>query len=348
MWLLHFSSSAATLTHSSDAVWDSKSPLVEGDSIPPGTLKLKSGVVTLKFGDAVKVTLEGPAEYEVFDSEWTRLQRGTLNAHVLTDGIGFRVETEDANVVDLGTTFCVTVDDKLETDASVFDGKVELSANTNKKRAVINEGRGAYVSQETKRIEQALLVKETASKGWRQLFGISETVGKVRFIDAHSIGNIAALRHDDQITVIPEKMGMMITEPINVTVVEPGFYHHSELKQRIEKLSAEGTGIDSFVIQYNPGQRQVSAAGKNPRFSGTVEFNRSVLGVITRPNPLRATDLIFEKPEFDSDTRVKSRGMESGDRISLSSDRKTLRLSWSVMTKVNSQIDQIRVLVESD
>ena len=106
-------------------------------------LDLATGVAEVTFDSGARVVLEGAASLQV-NSAWdVTLRRGTLNASVPPEAIGFRVSNAAVEVVDLGTEFTMVAD---AGGAEVFVLKGEVEAAP----------RGAG--------QEAILLKEGASR----------------------------------------------------------------------------------------------------------------------------------------------------------------------------------------
>jgi hypothetical protein len=93
-------------------------------------LELASGVVKLKLKQGVTLLVEGPAEWTINGKNRATLKHGKLLASVPQRAIGFAVITPSVTVVDLGTEFGVTVDERGATRTRVFKGEVHLRAAT--------------------------------------------------------------------------------------------------------------------------------------------------------------------------------------------------------------------------
>lgn len=89
-------------------------------------LAIDSGLVEITYGSGVRVTVEGPAEFDVTGREAGRLANGKLVASVPKGAEGFRIDYVDGTVVDLGTEFAMDVRRDGPTDIGVFDGEIEL------------------------------------------------------------------------------------------------------------------------------------------------------------------------------------------------------------------------------
>ncbi|NNJ25143.1 FecR family protein [Alienimonas chondri] len=114
-----------------------------GEAAPVGREQaLLGGWVKLRFASGAEAVLEGPAVFEIAAADRLILRAGRCSVHAPDGAEGFRVDTPDGRVVDLGTRFAVRVRDgeadggtevhvvegaaTLEHDASNGDGVVSL------------------------------------------------------------------------------------------------------------------------------------------------------------------------------------------------------------------------------
>ncbi|MCH1441344.1 MAG: FecR domain-containing protein [Rubripirellula sp.] len=95
------------------------------DEIRAGLYVLKQGLVQIKYATGVTVYLEAPAKFEAVDGKRMVLHEGRLSANVPPEGVGFTVETEEAEVVDFGTEFSVEALGG-QSEVHVFDGHVRV------------------------------------------------------------------------------------------------------------------------------------------------------------------------------------------------------------------------------
>lgn len=98
-----------------------------GEEISAKRLNFVTGTVFLTYKQGVVVAIEGPADLELVAQDHAILHEGQLVAYVPEGAEGFRVSTDAANVVDLGTEFGVTARHDGSSDVIVFDGEVELT-----------------------------------------------------------------------------------------------------------------------------------------------------------------------------------------------------------------------------
>lgn len=118
--------SIAVLTRAVNLQWDRETMKpAPGSPLPPGWLRLKSGQVQIEFYQGARVTLEGPAAFQLVSSGEAYCGHGKLSAHVPPQARGFRIDTPKGTIVDLGTEFGLNVNSD-GAEVHVFDGEVEL------------------------------------------------------------------------------------------------------------------------------------------------------------------------------------------------------------------------------
>lgn len=98
-----------------------------------GEYELQKGLLHLQFDDGVMVYVEAPARFDAVSDDRVVLYRGRLSARVPPEGIGFTVETPEAEVVDFGTEFSVDVEGGAS-EVHVFDGLVRVHPGASKQR----------------------------------------------------------------------------------------------------------------------------------------------------------------------------------------------------------------------
>lgn len=170
----------AILTDSLGAKWsDVEGKMVNGTSIAAGdgSLLLSEGYAQFLFDNHAKVTVQGPAEFQISADDQIKLIYGRLYAMVPREAIGFTVKTPSAQIVDLGTEFGVDTDLRSDTSIHVIKGKTVLIAGdkSNKVSIEIKEGGAKQVSAATQTISDIacndhLFVREINSDGhliWR-------------------------------------------------------------------------------------------------------------------------------------------------------------------------------------
>lgn len=317
----------------------------KGTHIGKGRFVLESGIVRLDFPKGVRVTLEGPAELELIGDGETRLHSGNLTAHVPPEGVGFLVHTEKAKVVDYGTTFGVSIGKDGSTGVEVYEGEVGVTPINEGEETLLTEGNSVLITGGPERIHTEKL-NPRAFRGWPMLFGVLNTGGNVKFVNAQPIRNPVEIIDSENIIIFPERFNFQPSDDFPVTLTEPGNYLHKQLKFGETILSGGGKRFSTYLLQYNPPLNAKVPNSDQLHFEGDVTFNSPILAVITNQEQLNATDSILGKKRFEYAQNL-SRGLESGDALTLSADRKTLQLSWQVMQTLKNGMDQVRVVVEA-
>lgn len=131
----------ATISSSSLAQWGRCTlPTTLNKRLEPGSLELLKGTATLTFDSGAMITLEAPAEIEIISEMKAIVKRGRVVAEVPESAIGFRLDTPDMEVKDLGTVFAVSVEqEKGESQVDVIDGEVEIYHATSLGRKLLLE-----------------------------------------------------------------------------------------------------------------------------------------------------------------------------------------------------------------
>ena len=346
------------------AKWGEENPgLKKGSRLSEGKIRIESGLAKLRFASGAKVTLEGPAEYEIISNDLTRLVSGRLSAKIPKSAIGFKVDTPTARVLDLGTAFGVDVDEQGATEVAVFEGEVEVElpgpAESRKDKRLITHGNSVRTEAGAKEISDALYDISKFRKTWPVTAGMVSTAGMVKFAPPGPLSTLLEHEDDDHLVILPERSSFTVSKKLKVraNITVPGEYRKRGSLEtgRIEP----GRVLASYLVQFNPVEEgKEKQQQKNRRLVGVATFERPIAGVITATGLLRATDKTLGG--HSDNLAVKGRGLEIGtgrpgtakpgvsrqlDTVTLSEDRKTLVLDLRVS---GVQIDQIRVLVEGE
>ena len=336
------------------AEWGEENPgLKKGARLSEGKIRLESGLAKLRFSSGAKVTLEGPAEYEIISNDLTRLVSGRLSAKIPRSAIGFKVDTPTARVLDLGTAFGVDVDDQGATEVAVFEGEVEVElpdpVESRKGKRLITHGNSVRTEAGAKEISDALYDVSKFRKTWPVTAGMVSTAGMVKFAPPGLLSTLLEHEDDDHLVILPERGSFTVSKKLKarVNITVPGEYSK---RGSLENGRLEpGRVLASYLVQFNPVEEgKKKREQKNLRLVGIATFERPIAGVITATGLLRATDKTLGG--HSEPLVVKGRGLEIGtrrpvDTVILSDDRKTLVLDLHVS---GGQIDQIRVLVEGE
>ena len=129
----------AQITSRIDASLKTGDDLWETNELRIGLYEIERGFINFEYESGVTVLVEAPARFEALSSEKLVLHSGRLSAKVPPEGIGFTVETPEAEVIDFGTEFGVEVNQG-ESEVHVFEGHVRVQ----NKAALENSRRSDY------------------------------------------------------------------------------------------------------------------------------------------------------------------------------------------------------------
>lgn len=125
----------ATLVTDVDAVLLCDGQPCKGTELQVGKYQLDRGLLHLQFDDGVMVYVEAPARFDAISDKRVMLHSGRLSARVPPEGIGFTVETPEAEVIDFGTEFSVDVEGGAS-EVHVFEGLVRVHPGASNQRDV--------------------------------------------------------------------------------------------------------------------------------------------------------------------------------------------------------------------
>ncbi|MGN6385637.1 MAG: LamG-like jellyroll fold domain-containing protein [Verrucomicrobiota bacterium] len=138
----------AMLNRTADARWDTASAIPRLNApLEPGPLRLESGLAQVVFYSGARMVIEGPAELELVSANEVRCRRGRMVANVPAQAHGFRIDTPQIGMIDLGTSFGLNVSDG-QTAVHVFKGNVKLSSTSGNPDQKLGQGMGARIGRD--------------------------------------------------------------------------------------------------------------------------------------------------------------------------------------------------------
>lgn len=322
-----------------------------GETVEPGILSLSRGLLRLDFSNGARVTVQGPAELEVFDQDRVLLHKGLVTATIPESAVGFVVDTVAAHVVDLGTSFGVSVSENGQTEVCVFDGEVEVSlpreAGVEEVSHLVREGESISarvnssvidsVSYETSQFENALPVN----------YGVLQTTGSMRFVSPGPDFHPGNYKDNEHIVVFPEKRGFLSSESMRVDMIDPGEYEKSHYEEKPTLVPHRA--MTSYLLQLD-----AYPEGENPNrrrsVIGQITFAKPIVGVITEDRLLNESEVVFGIPGADYpsartiEPRPEGDERKGFDKLILTADRHSLILE---LRENPGHLDQVRVLVEA-
>lgn len=352
----------ARLVASVEAEWES-SLLRAGSDLTPDIYHLLAGAVDIEMIEGVRLSLRGPARFELVSENGVRLIEGKMVAMIPEEALGFQVTTPQSEVIDLGTEFGLEVDDSGQTDVHVLDGLVEVYRRGTSQDQVMGEAGIKITEGQARRLNtsdgfqlETIPIQQRRELLENQRFdewGFSLLRGRIRVKDTLSrfdLKNVGS--GPPQIEVIPEETGILLEKETRVTIREPGNYRYFAAS---DLSIPEGTPVDSYLLHFR------SAEGEPVR--GVIKFDQPVLGLICESSLLKATDglgglkgvqfpnhggyrgLEPFTPQQMRAVSATSGGGRSADEVTLSQDLRTLGLRVNV--NPNLGVDEIRVLTLS-
>tara|TARA_R110002095_G_scaffold85086_4_gene73998 strand:- start:168 stop:1604 length:1437 start_codon:yes stop_codon:yes gene_type:complete len=317
-------------------------------------LSLLEGEVELRLKSGTTLVFHGPAQFQIEDDNIS-LSLGKIIADVTKKDIGFCVNTPSGRVVDLGTTFSVTVSPEKITEVQVFRGKVSLSnydeEGTERFAKTLSANQAAEFT--TEEISDAIF----SSIGFLQVisrdYAISDfsenNILQENIPDAVAAGLFDQYEDDQKVFVFPEKQNVLLKTDVQASIRRPGTYQEEREIAQQHDIIPDGTRVDSFRIYFNP-------VGHPPQMmviQGQIRFDRPVIGILTSNRQLLETSALFSSLLVDSPSRLTISSSnkteiikpEHHDVLALSDDRKVITYTFMAYGKF---VDDLRVLIESE
>lgn len=351
-------SSGARLVAAVDVDWRGNSrteapntSLLPGAALSLGDFALAEGTIELEFSDGARVSIQGPAKFELRNGGHIHLESGNLVARIPEEALGFVVTTPEAEVVDLGTEFGLSVGEDGRTDIHVLVGLVEVLPvrGDGEEGIQISEGDARRLDhQGVNGIEPA--TREALLEPHRlDRYGLELLRGAVRVTEGLDVEAQTSGQH--WIDIVPEGRGVLVETSIEATIDSPGVYRR--FRTPLGLLPA-GTRVDSYLLHFRP------TAAEPVR--GVIKFAAPIVAMMGRVDQLEATDRRFGLGSLDyPDETWRFRGLESlgsrtpgengypvSDEVTLSQDRRTISLKMRANIDVEEGIDQVRVLTLSE
>tara|TARA_B110000438_G_scaffold49182_1_gene49628 strand:- start:1635 stop:2963 length:1329 start_codon:yes stop_codon:yes gene_type:complete len=323
-----------------------------GEAVEPGSIFISRGLLRLDFSNGARVTLEGPAEMEVFNESRIVLRRGLVTATIPESAVGFVVDTISAHVVDLGTSFGVSVGKGGQTEVCVFDGEVEVSSSktsgASKLTQLVREGEAVRTKVDSSVIDSVSYETAQFENAWPVNYGVLQTTGSMRFVSPGPNFHPGNYKDNEHIVVFPEKRDFKARESIRVDMIDPGEYEKSRYDEKPTLVPRRA--MTSYLLQLD-----AYPEGKNPNrrrsVRGQITFANPIVGVVTEDRLLNQSEVVFGIPGADYpsartiEPRPEGDQRPGFDKLILTADRHSLILE---LRENPGHLDQIRVLVEAN
>ena len=138
----------AVVTGQVNAAWADGQLLAEGALVPAGSMELEQGMAQIELFSGVTVVVEAPAVFEIVSSMEMTITEGRVRAHVPEPAHGFRIRTEDGEIVDLGTEFGVSVSAG-QSEVHVLEGEIEWHPRATSAARRMKEGEAVRTQSST-------------------------------------------------------------------------------------------------------------------------------------------------------------------------------------------------------
>lgn len=337
---------AAIVTKIADCRWQGTAALQVGSVLQElQQFRLLQGIAEIRFLGGATVTLQGPSTFAVISPQSTRLQSGILTAYVPPKAVGFQVQTDALQIVDLGTSFGVSVQDNSDTNVSVFSGSVEVSlpGQTRQAAQTVGQGESVHARLEQPSIESVAIVDDRFHEPLKVSTGIESIEGDCRFV-AGRVTEGMLPRDNSQVLIGLERRDFTLPEDLRVNL-RPDIENGAKSNSR--PIPA-GTRVGCFLGQFDPPDDKV--AGRNGHTASfRITFEQPIIGIIAGGFVLQKSDQFFadRAPELSA----RQRGSESPaprqpreqDELVVSEDRRTI----DVTTRVLKNMDQVRIIVDA-
>lgn len=349
----------ARLVTSIDATWRGTAP-EPGTWITPGHFQLESGTIKLEFSRGARLTLQGPADFEVVHADLLHVSVGNLVARIPEEAIGFTITTDETEVVDLGTEFGLRVGQGRQTEVHVIEGLVEVfERDTSQQRAAgsvrVEQGQAIrWSAGGTDRLgSESIPVRssEAVLGTGAQSPGLTILQGSIRL--KQDVSKDALKRQATSwIEVIPERSGVLLEQSLPMTLTSPGHYR---MFPASDAVLPAGTRVDSYLLHFRSTQPAP--------IHGVIKFDRQIVGLICEADQLAVSDPVVGRVGVRYPVGSRQyRGLEprgagenlnsqqgggwTPDDVTISQDMRTLGLGVNVNPLLG--VDQLRVLVRSE
>ncbi len=256
--------------------------------IRAGDYSIGKGEVEVRLLNGVRLSLVGPTEFSIENTEGIRLKSGKMSAEINPAVASFKVDTDSVKVVDLGTRFAVTANSKGDAAVHVYDGKVSAAVNTALEKAEILETGGTVkLDTRTDQLKPIAFDQDFFAPRPERL-GIIEGNGAgsrvldraPRRISDETAGDVAFI-------IFQERSELKLARDLELDASghELGEGAGSSITTPKELIIPAGTKVSTFLICGNdvPPSAQTYLADNFVRFDGPI------LGVVSKGEKLEET-----------------------------------------------------------
>ncbi|MFD2255222.1 iron dicitrate transport regulator FecR [Luteolibacter algae] len=172
LWM-HFSKPKviAELVSTEEASWESTLPTEAGSKLSKGSLKLTTGIATIRFQSGAELMLEAPAKLTLETPMLASLAYGSAVMNVPHSAIGFTLKTPDGYAVDHGTSFAVRAGEGVDGSTfEVIEGEISVHLSSTGEQVRLRRAQSASISGDKLSVhDDALTEPVRKSPGKRML-----------------------------------------------------------------------------------------------------------------------------------------------------------------------------------
>lgn len=341
----------AKLTHADSAVWqadDSAAVAVGHDFVKGIRHQLASGSIRLRMHDGGIVTVAGPSSFKGINANEIELLSGRIAARLPDEDCELTVRTGKIVVRDLGTAFGITAQPDGEVGLSVFDGSVAVKSTIGDllaEQRQFNQGESFVASDEFGIDPNVPFDTQHYMDIWPLTIGIDDATSIIELAEPGPQQSLKELANNTKLLLIPEQLNKRMEREIIMRSLQPG--HSWPESQPGRAIMHPNQVVSSYLLVYVPKDR---ANAPRLSISGSIVFEKKILGVVIQNDPLLKSDRLFGAPEIEYDSltwrrlegNVTDQGNVPADSLSISEDGRRLTFSLSV----SSGNDSFRVLVD--
>ncbi|TWU19258.1 FecR domain-containing protein [Allorhodopirellula heiligendammensis] len=343
----------ATVTYANHAVLsDSGSAAIDvgAEIVPNVQYRLTSGALRLCVRGGAIVSLAAPASFRGTGRGEIELESGKLAARLPNDEADLVVRSGGTVMRDLGTAFGVTARSNGEVDLSVFDGMVSVEhvrGPANAQRQTVTEGESIVTTRDAVGSRGVAYAAAQYHDIWPLTVGIDDASSLIEFVKPGPIKSIEQLASDDKLLLFPEKLNRRLDEDQFLMLQRPGSSWPASQGERTHL--ARTRSISSYLLVYFPKDR---VNVQRHSISGSISFQRPIIGVAVKANALAKSDKLFGIAEIDYQSlemrylepETTEEGLLPADSLQISKDGRHLYFNLYV----GAGQDNIRVLVDED
>lgn len=338
----------ARITSTTQFDWALDSSLPRDSQIDAGIYNLSFGTLRFEMSAGAAVCVSAPCEFEVLSGKEIRVAHGKLTARLPNKEDELIITMPGLKLTDLGTGFGVDVDKEGEALVSVFEGKVELDEEQGDAPKILKAGRSMLLTGgENNSLNRSRFDPTPFRDLWPLTLGIDDMSDLIRFVPPGPANRpLTRLRDQEHVFLVPEQQGVVLQTPLltDLSTADTSWPNANELSN-----IPSGARVSSYLLFYNP-QEEVKITTKN--LTGTISFNREILGVICTAETLSKSDKVMGIALLENNLSAK-RQLESvdgaggglpHDSLNLSSDRRSIHFNFSA----REGIDNIRILLTEE